>query len=179
MMKMDNSVFVLVDVQGKLADLMFQREVLFANLQACTDGMLKLGIPTIWMEQIPEKMGQTIEPLRKLLKGHEPIPKTSFSCCGEPEFMKALRQTLRKQVIIAGIETHVCVYQTALDLIEAGYDVEVVSDAVSSRSAENRNVALHKIWSIGARLTTTEMILLELMRTSKHPKFRDILGLIK
>jgi nicotinamidase-related amidase len=141
--------------------------------------MLRLGVPIIWVEQVPEKMGPTIQPLRGLLEGLVPISKSTFSCCGEPEFMKALRQTLRKQVIIAGIETHVCVYQTASDLIAAGYEVEVVSDAVSSRSAENRNVALHKIWSIGARLTTTEMILLELMRTAKHPRFREILGLIK
>jgi nicotinamidase-related amidase len=179
MMTVDNSVFVLVDVQGKLAELMFEKEELYAKLESCTKGMQVLGIPTIWVEQIPEKMGSTIKHLRRLLKGVEPIPKTTFSCCGEPEFMKALRQTLRKKVIIAGIETHVCVYQTAVDLIAAGYDVEVVSDAVSSRSAENRNVALHKIVSLGARLTTTEMILLELMQTSSHPKFRDILKIIK
>ncbi len=178
-MSLDNSVFVLVDVQGKLAELMFEKKELFANIEACTRGMLVLDVPVIWTEQIPEKMGSTIAPLKKLLKGVEPIPKSSFSCCGEPEFMKALRQTLRKQVIIAGIETHICVYQTAADLLQAGYQVEVVSDAVSSRSAENRNVALHKIASIGAGLTTTEMILLELARTAKHPKFRDILKIIK
>ena len=179
MMTIDNSVFVLVDVQGKLAELMSEKEELYAKLKACTGGMQILGIPTIWVEQSPEKMGSTIKQLSKLLKGLAPIPKKTFSCCGEPEFMKALRQTLRKKVIIAGIETHVCVYQTAVDLMAAGYDVEVVSDAVSSRSAENRNVALHKIASLGARLTTTEMILLELMQTSSHPKFRDILKIIK
>jgi nicotinamidase-related amidase len=179
MMTLDNSVFVLVDVQGKLAELMSEKEELFANLEACTKGMLALDVPVIWMEQIPDKMGKTILPLRKLLKGVAPIPKSSFSCCGEPEFTKALRQTLRKQVIIAGIETHICVYQTASDLLAAGYEVEVVSDAVSSRTAENRNVALHKIAAMGAKLTTTEMILLELMRSAEHRKFRDILKIIK
>jgi len=179
MMTIENTVFVLVDVQGKLAESMHMKETLFSNLEVCTKGMLALEVPVIWMEQVPQKMGQTIAPLRRLLKNQDPIPKFSFSCCGEPEFMKALRQTFRKQVVIAGIETHVCVYQTAADLVKAGYQVQVVSDAVSSRSEENRNVALHKISSIGAQLTTVEMILLELTRSAKHPKFRDILKIIK
>jgi nicotinamidase-related amidase len=179
MMAIEDSVFVLVDVQGKLAKLMDGKDELYKNLQTCVKGMKILGIPVIWVEQTPEKMGDTIAPLRKLLRGNSPIPKKSFSCCGEPEFMKALRQTLSKQVIVAGIETHVCVYQTALDLLDSGYRVEVVTDAVSSRSAESRHVALHKIASRGAGLTTTEMILLELMRTSVHPKFREILKIIK
>jgi nicotinamidase-related amidase len=179
MMTTDNAVFVLVDVQGKLAEAMYEKEDLFENLVTSTKGMLTLDVPVLWLEQIPEKMGETIAPLKKLLRRHSPIPKESFSCCGEPEFMKALRQTLRKKVILAGIETHVCVYQTAVDLMAAGYEVELISDAISSRSAENRNVALHKLTTLGAGLTTTEMILLELIRTSTHPKFRDILKLIK
>ena len=179
MMTTEDAVYVLVDVQGKLAEAMYEKKSLFTNLENCTKGMLTLGLPVIWVEQIPEKMGDTIPSLKKMLRGLKPIPKASFSCCGELEFMKALRQTLRKKVIIAGIETHVCVYQTAVDLMAAGYEVEVVSDAVSSRSSENRNVALHRLSDRGVGLTTTEMILLELMRTSTHPKFREILKLIK
>lgn len=179
MMMLDNSVFVLVDVQGKLAELMFEKERLFKNLEVCIRGMRLLGVPVIWLEQVPDKMGPTIEPLREPLAGLNPISKSAFSCCGEAEFNKALERTLRKQVIVAGIETHVCVYQTALDLLASGYEVEVVEDAVSSRSAESKELALNKLVSAGAGLTTVEMIMFELMRTTLHPKFRDILKLIK
>jgi len=170
---------VLVDVQGKLAELMFEKERLFRNLEICIRGMRLLGVPVIWLEQVPDKMGPTIESLREPLSGLHPISKSAFSCCGEDEFNKALARTLRNQVIVAGIETHVCVYQTALDLLASGYEVEVVEDAVSSRSAESKALALQKLVSAGAGLTTVEMIMFELMLTTLHPKFRDVLKLIK
>lgn len=179
MMMLDNSVFVLVDVQGRLAELMFEKDRLFRNLEVCIRGMRLLGVPLIWLEQVPDKMGPTIEPLRSLLEGLNPVSKSAFSCCGEPEFIGALERTARKQVVLAGIETHVCVYQTAMDLLASGYEVEVVEDAVSSRTAESKALALNKIVSAGARLSTVEMIMFELMRTTLHPQFRDILKLIK
>lgn len=179
MMTTENSVFVLVDVQGKLAELMFEKERLFRNLEICIKAMRLLGVPVIWVEQVPDKMGATIEQLRIHLEGLKPVSKSAFSCCGEPEFIKALESTKRKQVILAGIETHVCVYQTAMDLLASGYEVEVVEDAVSSRFAESRNVAMDKLVLAGARLTTVEMIVFELMKDTRHPKFKEILKLIK
>lgn len=178
-MTLETAIFMLVDVQGKLADLMHDRDALFQNLKTCVSGMLALEVPVIWVEQIPEKMGSTIEPVRTLLSGHAPIPKKSFSCCGEELVMKALRESGKKQVVIGGIETHVCVYQTAADLIRAGFEVEIVSDAVSSRTQANKTAALERICAMGAGITTTEMMLLDLLKTSEHPKFRDILKLIK
>jgi len=175
----DDTVLVLVDVQGRLAEIMHEKEALFDNLQRLIKGMQALKVPILWLEQIPEKMGPTIPPLAALLTGEQPIRKTSFSACGNDIFMKRLHSLGRKRVVVAGIETHVCIYQTAKDLVERDYEVDVVADAVSSRSAANKQVALTAIQDAGARLTSTEMILFELMQTAEHPAFREMLRIIK
>jgi nicotinamidase-related amidase len=176
---LENSVFVLVDVQDKLAQVMHERGALFRNLGILVQGIRALEMPILWVEQIPGKMGDTIPELRHLLGGLAPIPKQSFSAWGEGAFAAALRESGRNQVLLAGIEAHVCVYQTAGDLVENGYRVDVVSDAVSSRTARNRAIGLQKAQSAGAGLTSVETCLFELMRTSTHPAFRTILGLVK
>lgn len=187
MLTIDNTVFVLVDVQGKLASVMHEKEALFDNLTRIVRAMNVLEIPIIWMEQIPEKMGETISQLKELLPDQKPIAKTNFSCCGSEEFMDQLKQSGRKQVLIAGIETHVCVYQTAVDLMRSGYAVEVIADAVSSRNPVNKDIGLHKIKACGARsvgsgqghITTVETAIFELMQTSEHTAFRDILKIVR
>jgi len=187
MLTTNNTVFVLVDVQGKLASVMHEKEALFDSLSRLVRGMQTLAVPIIWMEQIPEKMGATIPQLKELLTNQKPISKSSFSCCGSAEFMECLEATGRKQVLLAGIETHVCVYQTAVELMRAGYAVEVVVDAVSSRSVLNKEIGLQKIKDCGARsvgsgqghVTTVETAIFELMRTADHPAFRDTLGIVK
>lgn len=175
----DSTVFVLVDVQGKLASLMHEKETLFENLQKAVAGVLALDIPLLWLEQNPTKMGKTIPGLRDLMEGHTPIPKMSFSACGEPAFMEALAAAGRKDVLLAGIETHVCMIQTVTDLVEQGYRVHVMADAVSSRSPMNRELGLERIRGAGAVLTSVEMALFELMRTAEHPRFRDLLKIVR
>ncbi len=179
MFELGKTAFVLVDVQGKLASVMHEREALYRNLEILLRGMQALEVPVIWMEQIPEKMGPTIPELSALLEGHTPIPKACFSCCLSRDFQEALKETRASQVILAGIETHVCIYQTAHDLLELAFEVEVIGDAVSSRFQANRDIALQKLIDIGAGVTSTESILFELMRTSEHPAFRDILKIVK
>ncbi|PIE22213.1 MAG: hydrolase [Planctomycetota bacterium] len=179
MFDIDNTVLVLVDVQGKLAQLMADKDELFINLQRMVKGAQALNLPILWMEQIPEKLGETIPELQQLLPKQSPLAKKSFSCTGKDEFNKALKESGRKQVLIMGIETHICVYQTALDLVADGFEVEVVSDAVSSRVAANKDLALRKMQDCGVGLTSTEMILFELMRSSEHGAFRDIQNAIK
>ena len=175
----DDTVFVLVDVQGKLAEIMHEKDALFDNLQRLVKGMQALKVPILWMEQIPEKMGPTIQPLAALLVSEQPIPKTSFSCCGSDTFMKRLHSLGRKRAVVAGIEAHVCVYQTARDLVERTYEVDVVADAVSSRTAGNKQLALTCIRAAGARLASVEMILFDLMQTAEHPAFREMLKIVK
>lgn len=179
MLTIDNTVFALVDVQGKLAQLMDDKTALFDNLQRLVQGVRLLELPILWMEQNPEKMGPTIPELQPHLEGMTPLAKMSFGCCGDRQFMEALEATGRNQVLIAGIEAHVCVYQTAAGLVSRGFEVEVVADAVSSRSASNREMALRKLMQCGVRLTSVEMCLFELLGTAEHDAFRDMLKIVK
>ena len=179
MLETDNTALVIVDVQGRLAQHMADREALFGNLQRMVKGALALELPILWVEQLPGKLGPTIPEVAELLPGHRPIAKSSFSCAQNPEFNAALAQAGRRQLLLVGMEAHVCVYQSALDLLRAGYEVEVVADAVGSRSAQNREVGLRKMQAQGVGLSSTEMALFELLGDAGHPAFRDIQALIR
>jgi nicotinamidase-related amidase len=179
MLTVGNAVLVLVDVQGKLAQIMFEKDALFTNLQKLVRGMQALSVPIIWLEQNPERMGATIPELRELLASATPIHKMSFSCCGEPVFVARLEALGRRQALLAGIEAHVCVYQTAADLVRRGGEVEVVADAVSSRTSANREIGLERARGAGARLTSVETCLFELLGTAEHAAFKDILRIVK
>ena len=179
MFTIDNTAFVLIDVQGKLATLMHEKDALFDNLVRLTRGILALKIPILWTEQIPEKLGPTIPELTALLSGVEPLPKSSFSCCGDPAFNDRLKALDRGQVLLAGIESHVCVYQTAAHLRERGYEVQVAADAVSSRTRSNRRIGLERMRAAGAELTSVESALFELMQDAKHPAFREVVAAVK
>ncbi|PIE37284.1 MAG: hydrolase [Gammaproteobacteria bacterium] len=179
MLTAENSVVVLIDVQGKLAQLMSDKETLFANLARVIQGAKILGVPVLWAEQIPEKLGPTIPELADLLADQAPLRKVSFSCAKNQEFMAALEATGRKFVVAIGIEAHVCVCQTVVDLLEDGFAVDVVSDAVGSRIASNKAVGLNRMRDHGARISSTEMLLFEWMETAEHPAFREIQALLK
>ena len=178
MLKRDNTVLVFVDVQGRLAELVDHSDELFTNLRRLLQGMQALDIPILITEQIPEKLGPTRDEFQEFIT--EPaIAKHSFSCCGEPDFFQTLEKTGRKQVILCGIETHICVYQTALDLIATGHKPYVVTDAVSSRNPANKELALRRLECEGVRLTGTEMVLFELLGDAKNPAFKSILNIVK
>jgi nicotinamidase-related amidase len=175
----DQTALVLIDVQGRLAQLMHDRDALFDNLQRLVKGVRVMGLPVLWLEQYPEGLGPTIPEVATLLPDLQPIAKTSFSACGCEAFGQQLKSTSRRQLLLAGIEAHVCVYQTAVDLLASGHEVEVVSDAVSSRTAANRALGLERMRTAGARITGVEMALFELLRTARAPAFRDIARLVK
>ena len=179
MLNKDNTVFVLVDVQGNLAGIMHDKQQLFANIHKLIKSLKILNIPIIWLEQYPDGIGETIPLIASLLKPLKPISKMSFSGYDNPEFKQTLEQTGRKQVILAGIESHVCVYQTAMGLDQANYEVEVICDAVSSRTQSNKQIALLKMQKQGINLTSTEMVLFELLKTAEDENFREIIKLIK
>jgi nicotinamidase-related amidase len=170
---------VVVDVQGKLAQVAHDKEKLFANCEVLIKTAKGLEFPVIWCEQNPKALGPTIEQLGSLLTEEQPIAKYSFSCCGNEEFSERVKSLGRKQYILCGIESHVCIYQTAMDLKEAGLEVEVVADAVSSRTAENKNIALRRMEREGVKISCTEMVLFELLKTAKHEKFKELARLIK
>jgi len=179
MLKIPDTVFILIDVQGKLAQLMHEKETLFNNLTTIVRGIQLLQIPIVWMEQNPAKMGETIPQLKHLLRDNASLPKMSFSGWRDPVSASRIASLGRKQALIAGIESHVCVYQTARDMVDNGYEVEVVADAVSSRIVSSKQIALRKLRDCGVRLTTVEMALFELLETADHPAFRDVLKLVR
>jgi len=179
MFSIKNTVVLIIDVQGNLAQRMYRKQELFQNITTLIQAAKILHVPVLWTEQVPDKIGPTIPKIAKLLSGQKPFVKASFSCCGNKKFLKKLASTKRKHVIIAGIEAHVCVYQTVVDLISRRYHVQVVADAVSSRSSADKIVALDHIKTCKGDITTTEMIICELLKTTQHRSFRHILKLIK
>ncbi|MFC1738861.1 hydrolase [Planctomycetota bacterium] len=179
MIDIQNCSLIVVDVQGKLAQLMCRRELLFKNIRALIKAAKILGLPIIWTQQVPKALGETIPQIVELLTEKEPINKASFSCCREEKFMTALNSLNRPRVLLCGIETHICIYQTALDLLEKNYSVQIIADAVSSRALQNNKIALDKMQTKGIEITSTEMVLFELLKTTEHPQFKKIAELIK
>lgn len=179
MLTTDNTVLLLVDIQGKLAHSMHARENLFENLQRLVKGVRVLELPILWAEQNPKGLGPTIPEVAELLPDIEPIPKFTFSCCGNDKIKQDLNALGRNMVLIAGIETHICVYQTTRDLKNAEYNVQVVVDAVSSRSLENKQIGLEKCKDAGAFVTSVETVLFELLKAAEGSKFKEILNIVK
>jgi len=178
-LKLKNSVLVIVDVQGKLATLMHNRDKLYENLVKITKGCKALDIPILWNEQLPDKLGETIPELKEILSDQTAMAKKTFSCCGNNEFSEQLRSLGHSQVLLVGIETHVCVYQTAVDLVNDGYEVHLVTDAVSSRFEDNYKAGVDRIKDSGAVLTTVEMALFEMLKVAEGEKFKEIIKIIK
>lgn len=175
----ENSVLIVVDVQGKLARLVYESDRMIRQLQTLIRGITTLGMPILVTEQYPKGLGKTIDELALLLADAPCLEKDAFSCCGEESFLRRLEGLGRSHAILCGIEAHVCVYQTARDLLGRGFGVSLVTDAVSSRLRENRDLAIGKIQSLGAALTGVEMILFELLGRSGTDAFRTISKLVR
>ena len=179
MLDIQQCCLTVVDVQGKLAQLMHGREALFKNIQILVQAAKILEIPILWCQQCPDALGPTVPEIAQLFADNEPINKSAFSCCGTEQFNARLKYLARNQVLLCGIETHVCIYQTVVDLLGKGLNVNVIADAVSSRTPENKQIALNRLAAEGANISCTEMALFELLKTAEHPKFRQIARLIK
>jgi len=179
MLDIEKSCLAVVDVQGKLAQLMHAKEDLFKNIQILIKAAKILNIPIIWCQQCPEALGATVPSISELLSDNEPIDKASFSCCGEKRFNSKLKGLSRQQILLCGIEAHVCIYQTAVDLLRKGFLVEVIADAVSSKTPENKQLAITRMQAEGVSVSSVEMALFELLRTAEHPQFKRIAKLIK
>jgi nicotinamidase-related amidase len=178
MLDKDNAALVVIDVQGKLATLMHDRENFYRNVVRMIKGAEVLGLPLLWTEQLPDKLGETQPEIRQHLTG-EPLVKDTFSCCGDAGFLDRLKAAGRKQILVTGMETHVCVYQTVMDLLRDGFEVYLVADAVSSRSAYNREVGLQVMRDAGAKITTVEMALFEMLVVARGEQFKQIIQIVK
>jgi nicotinamidase-related amidase len=173
------TLLLIIDVQGRLAQGVFDAAVVETNISKLLRGCQILDVPVLVTEQYPKGLGRTIEPIMELLPGNVPVEKLSFSCCGTPEFMHRLRSFNRNDILVAGMETHVCVYQTSVELLEFGYNVHLVTDAVSSRTEENKLLGIRCIEKAGAAPTSTEMALFELLRLAEGEKFKAISRIVK
>lgn len=179
MLDRTNTGLVIVDVQGKLASLVHDSDTLIANCAKLIQGAQLLGLPIVWLEQNPEKLGPTVDYVRQLLKEVTPISKFTFNGCGEPEFVEAVRQANVENFLLCGIEAHICVYQTALALAQRDYDVHLVTDCISSRLEQNKHLSVRKLLNKGIDITCLEMCLYELVKDCRSDEFRSILKLIK
>lgn len=179
MLNTKDTTLLIVDIQGKLANLMHEKALFFENVQKLVKGFQALGIPILWAEQNPQGLGPTVPVIAELLSNIQPINKMSFSCCENDRFIQALKSMNRKQVVITGIETHICVYQTAVNLVNLGYTVEVAVDAVSSRTLVNKEIGLQKMKDSGVGLTSVETALFELLKVAEGETFKQILEIVK
>jgi nicotinamidase-related amidase len=175
----NRATLIVIDVQEKLFRKMPEQEMLLKSMRQMIQGARVLGLPILWSEQYPEGLGPTIPRIAELLDDLEPISKKSFSCCGEKQLNKMLQATGLNRYLLMGIECHVCVYQTALDLLRSGYEVEVVADAVASRTDENKRIGLERVRRAGAGITSVETILFELLKVAEGPEFKKIIEIVR
>lgn len=178
MITIEDSALLIIDVQGKLAESMNNSSALFHNLSVLIQGAKLLSIPIVWVEQLPEKLGKTHSDITQYLPG-KPIVKSTFSAWGDDDVRSKIENTNRRNWIVAGIECHVCVYQSVRDLLKMHYEVHVVSDAVSSRTLENKALGLQVMQTAGAKLTSTEMVLFELQQRAEGDIFKQLIKLVK
>lgn len=181
-LRADSAILVVIDVQGKLHRVIHDNQILEDNVVRLVRGAHVLGVPSIATEQYPKGIGPTTSPIRQAFEdtiGFDPIQKMCFSSMGSDTFTRAVERSGRRQIIICGIEAHVCVYQTTIDMLEAGYQIYLVGDAVSSRTERNRDLAIDRLTREGALLSSTEMALFEMTIESGTETFKAISKLVK
>ena len=175
----EDAVFCLVDVQERLFPHMANKEIIEKNLVTLIKGLKLHEVPFIVNEQYKKGIGETIPSLAQLVNDDPHFENTTFSCCKNEPTMQAIKNAGKKFVIVAGIETHVCVLQTCLDLIEAGLQPVLVTDCVTSRAEYNTIMAIERLVQAGVIPTTYESILFELTVNAKNPVFKAISNLVK
>jgi nicotinamidase-related amidase len=171
----DRTVLVVVDVQEAFRDVVGEFDAVAGNAAVLVRGARILGVPVLVTEQYPRGLGETVAELAEHLDGIPRLEKVVFSAAQAEGFDLGGRD----QALVCGIETHVCVAQTVADLLDEGLDVQVATDAVSSRTAANRRAGLAKMEATGAMLTSTEMALFELLGRAGTPEFKEVQALVK
>jgi hypothetical protein len=175
----ENTVALIIDIQERLFPVMFEKEILLKNCLILVQGLAELNIQQIVTQQYSKGLGETLEEIKSAIPDFEHIEKRDFSCCDEPVVTKKLKELNAKNIILCGIESHVCVLQTAVDLKDAGFNPIVVMDCVSSRTKVNLELAKERFRFEGILMTSCESILFELTRSSSDAVFRAISNLVK
>lgn len=179
MLKTEEALLIIIDIQGKLAEVVDESEKHNAAAYKMIDGALALDIPILLTAQAPHKIGHTTAQVRELLPNKHEFARIGFSILTSPEIRVTLKASQRKQIILCGFESHICVYQSAMDLMAAGYEVYILSDAVSSRDPQNKAHTLMELRAEGAHLINVETALYALMRDANHPAFRTIAKIVR
>ncbi len=175
----EDTVFIAIDYQEKLMPVMYEKEDLEEKVCRLAEGLKALGIPHIVTQQYTKGIGETIPSIAEAIGEFTPIDKTSFSCMGNEEFVRQLKECGKKTAVICGIEAHICLQQTVLQLLDEGYTVYVPADCVSSRSKQDRHWSIGRMRQAGAIITSYEAVLYELLRGAKAPEFKAISKIVK
>ncbi len=175
----ENSVLLVIDIQEKLLPVIYESERVVANTIKLVNGFKILDVPVFYTEQYPKGLGPTAPAIKETLGDSEPITKMSFSCAGAGDLFELLQKKNIETVLLCGIESHVCVMQTALDLLANDFKVKVAADAVSSRRKFDYEVALSRIAYNGAEVTLTESVLFEMLNVCGTDQFKAISKIVK
>lgn len=178
-LRADRAVLVVVDIQERFRDLIHHMDEVMANTERLVRFARILDIPVLVTEHYPRGLGATAAEIAALWDEFKPIQKLHFSCCGCEEFNTALAGTGRDQVILCGIEAHVCIFQTATDIRRQGMQVTVAADAVSSCSKKNRKLGLKAMAELGVQCLGAQMIMFEILERADDPRFGEIKGLLR
>ena len=175
----ENTIALVIDIQERLLPHIKQHEEMLVNTGILIDGLQVLDVPMLITEQYRKGLGPSVKEIQEKFDDFTPLEKTTFSCCDDDGINRELKDYGRKNVIICGIEAHVCILQTAIDLISEGYQPVLIADCVSSKKLEDKLVALERMRQEGARSSSYESILFELARVSGTEKFKAISRLVK
>ncbi|MCX8069003.1 MAG: hydrolase [Thermodesulfovibrionales bacterium] len=175
----DKSVLMVIDIQERLAKVMDRRDGVIKNTIHLIELAKLYKIPIVVTEQYPKGLGHTVNEIKEALNEYKPLEKLSFDCCSESSIDDTIRGLNRSQIIITGMETHICVLQTTLSLLKKGYDVHLVSDGVCSRTDDNMIVGLNMMRDAGAVITSTETALFQLLKIAGTEEFKLISMRIK
>jgi nicotinamidase-related amidase len=176
---LEESAAVLIDIQDRLFPHMHENELLLTNCLKLIDGLKILEVPIIVTQQYSAGLGPTVSQIVEKFPEFRYIEKNSFSCCDEPAFLEQMSMLKKSCILLFGIESHVCVLQTCIDLVERGLKPVVIEDCTSSRKIADKNTAIQRMRQEGAGITSMESILLELTRRAGNEKFRSISKIIK
>lgn len=176
----EHTVGLVIDIQERLLPHIFDHEQVLKNTEILLEGLGVLEVPVLLSEQYRKGLGETVKSVKEKLLKFEPLEKMTFSCCDDNHFMAALESNKGiKNVVICGIEAHVCVLQTSIDLLSKGYQAIVIEDCTSSRKPNDKKIAIKRMRQEGAIISSYESILFELTRVSGNAKFKAISNLVK
>lgn len=176
----DDTMLLIIDIQEKLLPAQFNKELVLKNALSLVKACQELEIPVLVSEQYPRGLGSTVPELKEVLPENTAyFEKVNFGCCNESGFNDLLKSFNKKQILVCGMESHVCVHQTVYDLIQHGYEVHLIQDAIGSRKEYEYKVGLDRMIASGAIPSCTEMAIFELLQCAKNPKFKQVQALIK